>query len=386
MHIDRIIIGIDASNIRLGGGITHLKEILNQFNQCNHGIEKVVVWGGRALLSEIRDSSWLVKVNPAALEGNLIRRVLWQIFSLRREIESNACNILFVPGGSCFANFSPMVTMCQNLIPFDSSEVFRNGFSLFTFKMMLLRYIQRRSFKQASGLIFLTSFSKLQVLKLIGEIKGEVTIISHGFNKIFLRTIFKSSDKDVLPENRPYKLIYVSNIAAYKNQNHVLEALHLLREQGYKLEITFVGPGESTYLKIFENKLKQLDPLGVWAHYKGSLSYDALVEQYTNSDIGIYASSCEAFGIILLEKMASSIPIACSNAGSMPDILQNGGIYFNPEDPISIAECIKRYLQSQQLMSEKSKIALELAKQYSWEICSQKTFSFIEEVVKNCQK
>ena len=39
-----MILGIDASNIRVGGGLTHLKELLSSVDIENHNIEKIIVW------------------------------------------------------------------------------------------------------------------------------------------------------------------------------------------------------------------------------------------------------------------------------------------------------------------------------------------------------
>ena len=52
--------------------------------------------------------------------------------------------------------------------------------------------------------------------------------------------------------------------------------------------------------------------------------------------MGIFASSCESSSCVLIENMASGLPIACSNRGPMPEVLKDGGVYFDPEKPIDI--------------------------------------------------
>ena len=42
--------------------------------------------------------------------------------------------------------------------------------------------------------------------------------------------------------------------------------------------------------------------------------------------------------------MASGLPIACSNVGSMPEILQDGGVYFNPIDVESIEKALEKLI------------------------------------------
>jgi len=62
------------------------------------------------------------------------------------------------------------------------------------------------------------------------------------------------------------------------------------------------------------------------------------------ADLFVFASSCETFGISLLEAMAVGLPIACSNKSSLPETLQDGGEYFDPEDDQSIASAVKRLI------------------------------------------
>jgi hypothetical protein len=48
-----MIVGIDASNIRSGGGVTHLKELLAAAEPNRQGVQHVIVWGGRATLGQL---------------------------------------------------------------------------------------------------------------------------------------------------------------------------------------------------------------------------------------------------------------------------------------------------------------------------------------------
>jgi hypothetical protein len=50
-----MILGIDASNIRGGGGVTHLVELLKAANPIQYGFEKVYVWSGKYTLDKIEN-------------------------------------------------------------------------------------------------------------------------------------------------------------------------------------------------------------------------------------------------------------------------------------------------------------------------------------------
>ena len=67
-HKSSIIVGIDASNIRHGGGITHLSQVLRHTNFKNKKIKKVYVWSNQNTLNSIEERPWLQKRNHPLLE------------------------------------------------------------------------------------------------------------------------------------------------------------------------------------------------------------------------------------------------------------------------------------------------------------------------------
>jgi hypothetical protein len=58
------VIGIDAMNIRDGGGLTHLREILNHKQESNLLFDEVIVWGNDTCLQALPNKPWLKKQIP----------------------------------------------------------------------------------------------------------------------------------------------------------------------------------------------------------------------------------------------------------------------------------------------------------------------------------
>lgn len=85
----------------------------------------------------------------------------------------------------------------------------------------------------------------------------------------------------------------------------------------------------------------------------------------------------------IIEGMASSLPIACSNRGPMPEVLGAAGVYFDPEDANSIATAIESLLQDPIQRKEHSILANRAAASFSWERCSRETFAFLVELSRN---
>ena len=368
-----MIIGIDASNIRAGGGLTHIIELLKTQNL--YYFDKIILWSGNETLSTIDDKNWLEKKSHLLLDKNILFRFFWQIFYLKKVAIKNNCDILFIPGGTYLGSFSPFVTMSQNLLPFEFRELKKYGFSYIGLKMLLLRYTQTFTFKKASGVIFLTNYAETVVTKISGKLKNS-TVISHGIPKRF-----KQSHSLVKNEIKEFKILYVSIIDVYKNQINVVKAINNLRKLGYSVTIDLIGPAYKPELNRLSKVISLLDPNNNFIKYIGQYPYNNLHEKYTTYDIFVYASTCENQPIILLEAMASGLPIACSNFGPMPEVLKDAGQYFNPEDVSSITIALKDYLDNFQLRQINSYKSLNLSSNYSWENCSQKTFEYLNKII-----
>lgn len=374
-------VGIDASNIRGGGGVTHLVELLRAATPYAQAFSKAVVWASQETLARIEDRPWLLKRSHPVLQGHYLRRAYWQRNRLGELARKEGCNILFIPGGFFATDFRPVVTMSRNLLPFEWLELRRYGISATSLRLLLLRWSQSLSFKRADGVIFLTRYAEKTVLSITGPLQGERVTIPHGITDRFFRKPRRQRPLKECDEQQPLRIVYVSIIADYKHQWEVAEAIAGLRKKGLPLVLDLIGPAYPPALRRLRQTLQRIDPEGTVIRYVGAIPHHELHTWYDRADFCVFASSCENMPNILLEGMAGGLPIACSNRGPMPEMLGNAGVYFNPEDPIDIAATIQSWIDSPGLREEKATAAYHLAKQYSWARCATETFTFLARVL-----
>jgi glycosyltransferase involved in cell wall biosynthesis len=148
------------------------------------------------------------------------------------------------------------------------------------------------------------------------------------------------------------------------------------------LVLDLIGPAYTPALARLQETLARLDPEGSWVRYHGAIPFEALHQHYADADAGLFASSCENMPNILLETMASGLPVACSNRGPMPEVLGDDGVYFDPEQPRDIARALHELLDSPQLRTELAHASYERAQQFSWQRCADETFGFLAAVAK----
>lgn len=378
-------LGIDGSNIRQGGGVTHLSSLLACVEPQRYGFESVVLWAGRDILELIPDAPWLEKSHQNDLDGGIRSRLSWQKFRLPALAEKS-CDLVFAPGGLCGVRNVPFVTMCQNLLPFMWEELRRYKFSYVTLRLILLRYGQLSTFRRAAGLIYLSEDSRQRLENgLLGSEKPDSTVVYHGVDERFFGEPPPDMRWTGRDNNQPIRLLYVSIIDMYKHPWNVAEAVARLRKEGLPVELTLIGPAYAPALRKLRSTLARLDPAGDFLHYKGPVPYSDLPEIYRGADLFLFASTCETFGMILLEAMASGTPVLCSDRTAMPEILQDHGGYFDPEAVDGIVEALRSGIGNDERRNRLAAGAYRRAREFTWERCADQTFGFLAEMAKKAR-
>jgi glycosyltransferase involved in cell wall biosynthesis len=379
-----VILGIDAFNIRTGGGVTHLVELLGAAEPLVYGFHRVIIWSSRRTLEKIGDRNWLTKVSDPLLDQELPYRVYWNRFRQRKLASQAKCDLVFVPGGSNGSGFAPIVTMSRNLLPFEWRELRRYGWDMNTIILLFMRWVQCRTFQKAKGVIFLTEYARNAVTKVTGELQGSCQTIPHGINPRFVNPPRAQRPFMDFTESRPCRVLYVSIVNVYKHQWHVAEAVAMLRKEGIPIALELVGPPAKGMTQL-EQAMKRCDPSRTFITYHGAVPYENLDAIYASADMYVFASSCENMPNILLEGMAAGLPIACSRKGPMPEVLGDAGVYFDPEEAQCIARALRELIRSHDLRARLAQAAFERAQSYSWKRCADDTFGFFARIARGAQ-
>ena len=379
-------LAINASRARSGGAKSHLVGILSEVNPYLYGFKEVHVWSYGELLSLLPKRPWLKKHIIKMENKSILKQLWWEFFLLPKEIRQNFCNILLNVDAGTVCRFQPYVVMSRDMLSYEPGEMYRYGISFSLLRLIIIKFVQNSSLKNSMGSIFLSKYAGNVIQKSTGLLRNTI-YIQHGVSDNF------RSDEPPCnwPEknNRSINCLYVSNIAPYKHQWNVIRAIKKLRKEGFNLNLTLTGGGIAGGNKIaqalLKNELDLSDPQSNFVKNIGFIEQEKLPNILKKADIFIFASSCENMPNTLLEAMASGLPIACSNRGPMPEILQSAGVYFDPEKPINLANAIKKLIQDKNYREKIAKDAMLLSTNYSWKRCSKETFLFLKESVTNYQ-
>lgn len=388
-HNNRLHIGIDATNIRHGGGITHLSMLLESARPSSMGIASVTVWAPKPTLQSIANRSWISKKSSFWMYLPLPLRIVCQQIFIPIYIKKLGGDVLFSPGGTLpLWPEIPSVTMSQNMLPFEQSEVLLFGsFNGMRLKMFLLRLIQSYSFRRAAGVIFLSNYARVVVSNVLGAALNATALIPHGIERRFFRFPRCQRAATECSLHSPFRLLYISTVMPYKHQLEVARVVAALRQEGIPLEISFVGRPFGEYGRRLETLIKRLDPRREFLFTLGECSFLSLHEFYHEADLFVFASSCENLPNILIEAMAAGLPIASSQCGPMREILGDVGVYFDPYVPRTLSDALRSLFYDSSRRQDLAQAAWRRAHAYSWERCSLDTFTFIAQVArKGCER
>ncbi len=373
-----MILGIDASNIRDGGGLTHLREVLTHAEPEKTQFRKIIVWSSKATLNKLPDVEWLQKETHPWLNRSFVFSFLFQMFMISKLAAKEDCSLLFISGGTFLGTFPNIVTMSQNMLPFEKAETNRFADLKWRLRFKLLRYTQGFTFWRSKAVIFLTEYARNTIKEKV-SLNGCNQIIPHGINPTFLNRPKVQQSISAYSDHRPFRLLYVSAVLAYKHQWNVASAVLKLRKEGYPVRLDLVGGHlEPNAFNKLQAVLKE-DKDNV-IHYHGALSHEELPKVYKSADGFVFASSCENMPIILIEAMTAGLPIASSHMGPMREVLGDGGFYFDPVDVDDMVQALKRMMENPDERAFCAEKSYTKSINYSWKDCSEKTLEYLSEI------
>jgi glycosyltransferase involved in cell wall biosynthesis len=174
--------------------------------------------------------------------------------------------------------------------------------------------------------------------------------------------------------HRP-SLLYVGNRLGYKNFGTLLQAYSsspILRE--FEL-IAFGGhpllPGEQ----------KEIRRLGIGDRVRFESGSDReLAARYQAAAAFVYPSKYEGFGLPPLEAMSHGCPVVCSNAGSIPEVVGDAGVYFDPSSAEDLRLALERVATGEELQADLRSRGYARLGDFSWDKCAAATARIYQEI------
>jgi len=174
---------------------------------------------------------------------------------------------------------------------------------------------------------------------------------------------------------------YILNVGAIeprKNLPRLLQAFRILKDRhriSHKLAVA--GPRGWKDEEILQSvqQLKLSDSVV----FTGYVSDEMLNLLYNHAALLVYPSLYEGFGLPPLEAMAAGCPVAVSNISSLPEVVGDAGVYFDPLAVEDIARAIYQILGSSELRAVLAKSGEIQSRRFSWSKTAEATLRIYRE-------
>lgn len=135
-------------------------------------------------------------------------------------------------------------------------------------------------------------------------------------------------------------LIYPANFWKHKNHEILLTAFGMACHQGLPADIKLVCTGAPGERQEWLIRAARTMNLGERVLFPGYLPNAGLAALMAYSSGLVFPSLYEGFGLPLVEAMAASVPVACSNTTSLPEVAADAALLFDPRVPTQIASAM----------------------------------------------
>lgn len=235
-----------------------------------------------------------------------------------------------------------------------------------------------RLLKNATFCTALTQLEEKHLLKKFGIEKEKIKIFPGGTD---LKNLKKPSSKEISSFKKKYGLtkrvlIYVGRIHASKGIQKVIEAIK-------DIDCQFLIVGKDAGFK--ESLVKQAKELEISSKviFTDAISDKDLITAYFSSDAFVLYSDWEGFGIVVIEAMATGLPVVVSNNGALPYLVKDGKNGFIAKEKVELKEKIEKALGENIAIIKNGK---SFASSFDWEIINKNAEKIYIEAIKNDSK
>ncbi|MEP7305889.1 MAG: glycosyltransferase family 4 protein [Acidobacteriota bacterium] len=171
---------------------------------------------------------------------------------------------------------------------------------------------------------------------------------------------------------RPFRFLFVGAMIARKGIPLLLDAWRELK--GSDTELWLVGSASTRTLSL-------LPPLP-GMRYLGRLPPSELAFVLQQCDVFVFPSYCEGFGQVILEAMASGLPVITTTATAGPDIITHGhdGWIVEPDNPDELVEAMRNCLVNRAIIPSMGLRARETAERFSWPAYGVRLLTLLREL------
>ena len=227
----------------------------------------------------------------------------------------------------------------------------------------------RLALRAAQRVITVSSASASDLTHRLGVPAGKIATIPEAADPAFVpqpaAQVAAVRTRLGLPERY---VLYVGSNKPHKNLERLVSTYLTL---GSAPPLIVTGHWEARYPAARE--IVQRADAEARVRFLRPVAAEDLPALYTGATLFVFPSLYEGFGLPPLEALACGAPVACSRAASLPEVVGDAALLFDPLNPTEIAATLRRALGDEALLADLRRRGLARAAHYSWDQTAAQT-------------
>ena len=237
---------------------------------------------------------------------------------------------------------------------------------------------------ESTDVIVNSNYMKCELQRLFGLPFDKINVIPNGVNLNNFNGINRDYDfrRQYAMDNEKI-ILYLGRLVYEKGVQNLISAMPKILDRYHDAKLVIAGKGG-----MIDELKNQVKCLGIEnkVYFTGYLDSKSVQKMYKCSDIAVFPSTYEPFGIVALESMLSGTPTVVSDVGGLNEIIEHGvtGMKSYAGNSNSIADSVLELLFNPQLCDNISKNAKAKVKTcFNWNKIAQDTHYVYERAI--CQ-
>lgn len=372
-------IGIDgrAAKLYRGTGIgTYTSQLIQSLNMVDFNNNYLIFTPDNKELNNLNSNFKIEKVDTVTKEN------FWDEIKVPNILTNNNMELYHVPQNG--VGLSKNINNCKKAITLHDIIPLRMPETVSDRYLKIFNDEMPKIIDNCDGIITVSEFSKQDIFKEFNFPKDKI-FVTH----LAAESIYKPMSKCQCKKNIERKygiksdfILYVGGFSPRKNIVGLIEAFSLLPapyRKTTKLVITGKkGLSYDMYLKRARDLNVQNDVI-----FTGFIPSKDLPYFYNASEMLVYPSFYEGFGLPPIEAMACGTPVITSSVTSLPEVCYDSALLINPNNPDDLSYAIEKVLSDSLLVLAMVKKALTRSRLFSWENTAISTIKAYENILNN---
>lgn len=313
---------------------------------------------------------------------------LWEQKSLPNAVKQYGCDLLHCTSNTApLKSPVPLITTLHDIIYLESISIFKKGGTWYQkLGNMYRRFVVPRVVKSSKKIITVSHFEKNRIREFFGfpENDNRLVAVYNGVSEHFKpvnnqNELLRVKEKYQLPD---HYLFFLGNTDPKKNTKGVLKAFSDFRKKtATPLKLVMLDYDRDALDKLL-SEINDKDLIN-YIHLTGYVVNTDLPAIYSQSQLFLYPSLRESFGIPMLEAMRCGVAVITSNTSSMPEVAGDGAYFVDPFKPEEITQGIETLLNDESKRKALIEKGFKRSENFSWKAMAEDVLKLYEQVIES---